>query len=260
LNTVKKKYLGQHFLHEKTIAEKVAKSLLQAGTSYTTLLEIGPGDGSLSQYLSALNLDLHLIEIDQDLIDHLKSKFESNNVHIHHADFLSIDLKKFNSQELGIIGNYPYNISSQILIKVVQNRHLIPEMAGMFQKEVAERVTAGPGSKTYGRLSVMVNAYFDTEYLFTVSKGAFNPPPKVESAVIRLSRKSNYHLDCNEKLFSRIVAAAFQQRRKTLRNALKPHLPPQLISGSSMLQQRAEQLSISDFVEICSLIEKYQES
>ena len=156
----------------------------------------------------------------------------------------------FNSKQMGIIGNFPYNISSQILIKVVESRELVPEMAGMFQKEVAQRVTAKPGSKVYGRITVMVNAFYNTEYLFSVSKGVFSPPPQVESAVIRLIRKENYRLDCDEKKFKSVVAHAFNQRRKTLRNALKPILSPKQTVPEEILDQRAEKLSVEDFVHI----------
>ena len=252
----KKKYLGQHFLHEKTIAKKVADSLQLIGDKYHTLLEIGPGEGSLTQFLMELNTNLHLIEIDTDLIAKLKDSFPTLADKIFNVDFLKLDLRKEYSDPIGIIGNYPYNISSQILIKVIENRDIIPEMVGMFQKEVAERVTAKPGSKTYGRISVMVNAFFHTEYLFTVSKGVFTPPPKVESAVIRLTRKENFKLDCREKLFTTIVAAAFSQRRKTIRKAIKPFLNNQTLVAEEYLQNRAEKLSVEDFVNITNSISK----
>ncbi|MBC8342521.1 MAG: ribosomal RNA small subunit methyltransferase A, partial [Bacteroidetes bacterium] len=194
--------------------------------------------------------------IDVDLIENLKAKFPSISANIHHADFLKMDLKSGFGTSMGIIGNYPYNISSQILIKTIENRDIVPEMVGMFQKEVAERVTAKSGSKTYGRISVMVNAFYHTEYLFKVGKGAFSPPPKVDSAVIRLTRKDHFKLNCNERLFSTVVAASFNQRRKTIKNALKPLIPKSQHIPDDLLNKRAEQLSVDDFIKMTNYLDQ----
>ncbi|MFC2113931.1 16S rRNA (adenine(1518)-N(6)/adenine(1519)-N(6))-dimethyltransferase RsmA [Bacteroidota bacterium] len=249
---IKKKYLGQHFLHDKKTVEKVASSLKQCGLSYSHLLEIGPGEGSLTSFLVKLdNIDLHLVEIDKELNSHLHLHYSQLEGKIHLEDFLQMDLHRiFKAEQVGVIGNFPYNISSQILIKVIENREIIPEMVGMFQKEVAQRVTAKPGSKVYGRITVIVNAFYDTEYLFSVSKGVFSPPPQVESAVIRLTRKENFHLACNERKFSTVVASAFNQRRKTLRNALKSLLHDGHTVPEDILDLRAERLSVDDFIMI----------
>lgn len=241
-----KKFLGQHFLKDENIARQIAESL----TGQTThVLEIGPGMGVLTKYLHANEfLDFHAIEIDSESVVYLHEHYPQ--LHVIEGDFLALNLAELFSEPFAVIGNFPYNISSQILFKVFDNRNQIPEVVGMFQKEVAERVAAKPGSKTYGILSVLLSAFYDIEYLFTVHEHVFNPPPKVKSAVIRLKRNAVATLDCDEALFTRVVKIGFNQRRKTLRNALK-----QLGMGldnvpEELLGKRAEQLSVAEFVII----------
>lgn len=241
-----KKFLGQHFLKDENIARQIAESL----TGQTThVLEIGPGMGVLTKYLHANeSLDFHAIEIDSESVVYLHEHYPQ--LHVIEGDFLALNLAELFSEPFAVIGNFPYNISSQILFKVFDNRNQIPEVVGMFQKEVAERVAAKPGSKTYGILSVLLSAFYDIEYLFTVHEHVFNPPPKVKSAVIRLKRNAVTTLDCDEALFTRVVKIGFNQRRKTLRNALK-----QLGMGldnvpEELLGKRAEQLSVAEFVTI----------
>lgn len=241
-----KKQLGQHFLTDENIAHRIADSL--TGTT-PHVLEIGPGMGVLTKYLLAdARLDFHAIEIDRESVAYLHTHYPT--LHVIEGDFLSLNLQTLFSQPFAIIGNFPYNISSQILFKVFDNRDQIPEVVGMFQKEVAERVAASPGSKTYGILSVLLSSFYDIEYLFTVNEHVFNPPPKVKSAVIRLRRNSIRHLNCDEQLFVRVVKTAFNQRRKTLRNALRPLGLPIETIPANILALRAEQLSVDQFVFI----------
>lgn len=253
-----KKNLGQHFLTDESIAERIAHSL----TGRTEcLLEIGPGMGVLTKYLiEDKRFRFKVVELDRESVEYLHDCYPELDVI--EGDFLRLDLStifdgtKEKGQMLSIIGNFPYNISSQILFRVFENRDLVPEVVGMFQKEVAERVAAGPGSKTYGILSVLLSAFYNIEYLFTVHENVFNPPPKVKSAVIRLTRNDVQRLDCDERLFVTVVKTAFNQRRKTMRNALKPlNIPLDNISDD-VLAKRAEQLSVEDFVSITSNIQE----
>ena len=210
-----KKHLGQHFLTDETIAERIASSLIG---QCKNVIEIGPGMGVLTKYLvNNDNLNFTAIEIDTESVDYLHNHYPSLNVI--YGDFLKLDLTQIFSEKFAVIGNFPYNISSQILFKVFDYRQQVPEVVGMFQKEVAERVAAKPGSKTYGILSVLLSAFYDIEYLFTVHEHVFNPPPKVKSAVIRLIRNNVTSLECDEKRFEQVVKAGFNQRRKTMRNA-----------------------------------------
>ena len=246
-----KKFLGQHFLTDEGIAARIAGSL----TGRTRcLLEIGPGMGVLTKYLVGdKRYDFKAVELDSESVVYLHEHYPSLDVV--EGDFLRLDLTKlFPSASFSVIGNFPYNISSQILFRVFEQRNIIPEVVGMFQKEVAERVAAGPGSKTYGILSVLLSAFYDIEYLFTIHEHVFNPPPKVKSAVIRLTRNTVEQLNCDERLFVQVVKTAFNQRRKTLRNALKP-LNCQLDSiPDDILAKRAEQLSVKDFVYITNAL------
>ena len=245
-----KKYLGQHFLKDENIACQIADSL-SGITSH--VLEVGPGMGVLTKYLLAnTELDFHAIEIDTESVDYLHSHYPS--LQVIEGDFLALNLQELFPQPFAVIGNFPYNISSQILFKVYENRDHIPEVVGMFQKEVAERVAARPGSKTYGILSVLLSAFYDTEYLFTVHEHVFSPPPKVKSAVIRLRRNTVTHLDCDEKLFAKVVKTSFNQRRKTLRNALKPLDLSLDALPAELLGLRAEQLSVDQFVQITQIL------
>jgi 16S rRNA (adenine1518-N6/adenine1519-N6)-dimethyltransferase len=246
-----KKFLGQHFLTDERIAERIVESL---STETNHVLEIGPGMGVLTKYLIKKDeLDFHVVEIDRESVAYLHDHYPTLDVI--EGDFLQYDLTSLFHDTFSIIGNFPYNISSQILFKVFDNRDRVSEVVGMFQKEVAERVAAGPGSKTYGILSVLLSAFYNIEYLFTVNENVFNPPPKVKSAVIRLRRNDVKSLECDEKLFVQVVKAGFNQRRKTLRNALKQlNLPLDRISEET-LAKRAEQLSVAQFIEITKTIE-----
>lgn len=247
-----KKHLGQHFLRDENIACKIIASLPPVPK---LVLEIGPGTGVLSKYLLADNtLDPWFLELDRDAAEYLPSILPGIRQKLIQADFLKYPLDSFpedsrSGEPMSIIGNFPYNISSQILFKAVQHRQRVQTVLGMFQKEVAERISEGPGNKTYGILSVIVQAFYIPEYLFTVNESVFNPPPKVKSAVIRLTRNSRENLDCDETLFFRVVKTAFNQRRKTLHNALKP-LTADIRdeAGLPFLKDRAERLSVEDFI------------
>ena len=242
-----KKFLGQHFLTDESIAERIARSLTGRTAN---LLEIGPGMGVLTKYLvDDARYCFKAIELDTESVDYLHRHYPTLDVI--EGDFLRLDLSKiFDNATFSIIGNFPYNISSQILFRVFEQRGSVPEVVGMFQKEVAERVAAGPGSKTYGILSVLLSAFYNIEYLFTVHENVFNPPPKVKSAVIRLTRNDVAKLDCDEKLFVQVVKTGFNQRRKTLRNALKPLNLSLDNIPDDLLAKRAEQLSVADFTLI----------
>ena len=249
-----KKHLGQHFLTDKNIAAKIVESL-RPGDRYRQVLEVGPGMGILSDFLLQKNdYEVHLIDIDTESYLFLKKKYPQLGERLINADFLEMDFSAFFSGPLAIIGNFPYNISSQILFKVLDNRRQVVEVVGMFQKEVAERCSAKPGSKDYGILSVFLQAYYKVEYLFTVKAGVFNPPPKVLSAVIRLTRNETAELNCDEKLFWQVVKAGFNQRRKTLRNAVSSLMNKEKMADEPLLDLRAERLSVDDFVKLTNLI------
>lgn len=249
-----KKYLGQHFLTDKNIAEKIVNSL-QITEQYNQVLEVGPGMGILSDFLLAKpELETYLIDIDTESYEFLKKKYPNLGERLINGDFLQLDFASVFPSKFAIIGNFPYNISSQILFKVLDNRNQVFELVGMFQKEVAQRCAEKPGSKEYGILSVFLQAYYKVEYLFTVKPGVFNPPPKVNSAVIRLSRNEVEFLDCDEKLFWQLVKAGFNQRRKTLRNALSSVIPKDKMGDDPMFELRAERLSVNDFVELTNKI------
>lgn len=255
-----KKFLGQHFLKDEHIAEKISDTLQLSKTN--NVLEIGPGTGVLTKYLLKNSIRLKVMEIDRDSVFYLQNHFKSENIavsDIHfdilEADFLNYDLEElFKGEEFAIIGNFPYNISSQILFKTIENRNRIPFFSGMFQKEVAKRICESPGTKSYGILSVLTQAFYTAEYLFSVPPGVFSPPPKVDSGVLRLIRKENYTLDCDEKLFFRVVKTAFQQRRKTLRNSLKSFSLSETVKKEPVFSQRPEQLSVTDFIDLTNLI------
>ena len=249
-----KKYLGQHFLKDENIAKKIADTLSFKG--YKNILEIGPGMGVLTKYLLDKDVTTYVIEIDSESVEYLKANYLNLAPRIIEKDFLKYDLNEvFKGEPLAIIGNFPYNISSQILFKTLELRTQIPEFSGMFQKEVAQRICQKEGNKTYGILSVLTQAFYDAEYLFTVSPGVFNPPPKVDSGVLRLTRKENFTLPCDEKLFFKVVKAAFQQRRKTLRNSLKTFNLSDNLKANVIFDKRPEQLSVEAFIELTTLIE-----
>ncbi len=254
-NEVKaKKFLGQHFLEDEAIAEKIVDSLKIK--DYNNILEIGPGMGVLTKYLLKKPVTTYVIEIDRESIAYLKNNYLNLAPRIIEKDFLKYDLSEtFKEEPFAIIGNFPYNISTQIVFKTLELRHQIPEFSGMFQKEVAQRICSKEGSKVYGILSVLTQAFYDAEYLFTVPPTVFNPPPRVESGVLRLTRKEDYSLPCNEKLFFRVVKTAFQQRRKTLRNSLKTFNLSISLKANVIFEKRPEQLSVSQFLKLTSLIE-----
>ncbi len=255
-NVRAKKHLGQHFLTDENIASKIADTLSYSG--YDKILEIGPGMGVLTKYLLQKGVEVHVIEIDPESVEYLESNYLHLRGRIHEKDFLKHDLSQiFKQEQFAIIGNFPYNISTQIVFKVLQLRDQIPEFSGMFQKEVAKRICEKEGNKTYGILSVLVQAFYEAEYLFTVPPSVFNPPPKVDSGVLRLSRKENFLLPCNEKLFFRIVKTAFNQRRKTLRNSLKSLNLPDNLREDAIFGSRPEQLSFQQFIELTLKIEPY---
>ncbi|MFL2596164.1 MAG: 16S rRNA (adenine(1518)-N(6)/adenine(1519)-N(6))-dimethyltransferase RsmA [Flavobacteriaceae bacterium] len=247
-----KKHLGQHFLTDLNIAQNIAGAL--TGVDYQDVLEVGPGMGVLTQYLLQTKHTIHAIEVDNESVDYLNTNFPKLEPNLIFGDFLKCNLAKDFPSPLAIIGNFPYNISSQILFKTLENRSQIPEFVGMFQKEVAERICEPPGSKAYGILSVLTQSFYDTEYLFNVNRFVFDPPPKVASAVLRLRRKETIDLNCDERLYFRVVKTAFQQRRKTLRNSLKTFSLSTNLKEDTIFGQRPEQLDVSDFVRITNLI------
>ena len=248
-----KKHLGQHFLKDIGIARDIAHSL--SLNNYSKVLEVGPGMGVLTQFLIPLDTETFVIEIDKESVSYLKKYYPELDNHLIEGDFLKLPLQEIFKEPIAIIGNFPYNISSQILFKAIDHKDLIPEIVGMFQKEVAERVVSPPGSKKYGITSVLLQCYYDVEYLFTVDETVFDPPPKVKSAVIRLRRNDRDKLDCDEKKFIHVVKTAFGQRRKTLRNALKSLNLVDENTASQYLSLRAEQLSVENFMNLTSCFE-----
>lgn len=284
-----KKALGQHFLTDQSIAKRIVGTLSvissggEAEVEKSPVLEIGPGMGVLTQYLlQREDIDLKAVELDGESVDYLLTHFPGIQGRLLQADYLRLDMQRVFKRSYRIIGNFPYNISSQIFFKILDDKDRIPEVVCMIQKEVAERIAEKPGSKTYGILSVLLQAWYDIEYCFTVGPGAFAPPPKVQSAVIRLTRNSRTELGCDERLFKTVVKTAFNQRRKTLRNALKPLLAGKSFpsvqsvgttdnsgkinggsivmdaSETSILDLRAERLSVEDFVELTKMIATLQ--
>lgn len=277
-----KKALGQHFLTDLSVAQKIADALVvdsvggavpESGTvtvgniaAAMPVLEIGPGMGVLSQYLlEREDIDLKMIEIDRESVDYLLTHFPKASGRVIEGDFLKMNLSYFFPGTFAVIGNFPYNISSQIFFRIIDHKDSIPQVVCMIQKEVAERIAEQPGSKTYGILSVLLQAWYDIEYLFTVGEGAFNPPPKVKSAVIRLRRNSRTELGCDEKLFKTIVKTGFNQRRKTLRNSLKPLIADKAAReawtseqsaeflSNPVFELRPERLSVEDFIALTKL-------
>lgn len=255
--TFAKKSYGQHFLTNESIAEKIALAINEfKGIDH--LLEVGPGRGMLSKYLVGRYPSLALVDADQDMIDLLSKNPTYEKTRLISEDFLKMDLNAvFDGESFYIIGNFPYNISSQIVFKMIENRALVPGMVGMFQKEMAQRIAHAPGSKEYGVISVLTQAYYDVEYLFTVNEGNFNPPPKVKSGVVRFKRKHHVHLDCNEILFKSIVKTCFLQKRKMIRNTLKSSLPENIIQDR-FYDQRPEQLRVEDYVAITLKVDDYR--
>jgi 16S rRNA (adenine1518-N6/adenine1519-N6)-dimethyltransferase len=252
-----KKFLGQHFLKDGNIARKIVDALdLPAGPK-SSVLEIGPGTGVLTRLLlERQDIDLKVVEIDRESVAHLTKEFPGLSGRIVEGDFLKMSLSTIIPGHFSIIGNFPYNISSQIFFSVLDHRHQVDQVVCMLQKEVAERICAGHGGKVYGILSVLLQAYYDTQYLFKVSPGVFIPPPNVMSAVIRLVRNNRVKLECDEKLFHKVVKEAFQKRRKTLRNALKHLNLPGTVVSLGLMDKRPEQLSVDDFIFLTRSIQE----
>ncbi|AZA82865.1 16S rRNA (adenine(1518)-N(6)/adenine(1519)-N(6))-dimethyltransferase [Chryseobacterium lactis] len=251
-----KKHLGQHFLTDENIARKIVEGL--SFENYNNIMEVGPGMGVLTKYLLEKEQNIYLAEIDTESIEYLKNNYSRITENTFVGDFLKQDFNFIGNEQIAIIGNFPYNISSQILFKIVDHYELIPEMVGMFQKEVAERTAAVPRTKDYGILSVLIQAYYDVSYMFTVHENVFNPPPKVKSGVIRLTRSPKEGLAGNEVLFKQIVKTGFNQRRKKLSNALKSLNIPEALKGHEFLDKRAEELSVSDFINFANLWKENQ--
>ncbi len=262
-NPVKaKKHLGQHFLKDETIAQKIAETLSFKG--YRNVIEIGPGTGVLTKYLLTQDIDLVAMDLDSESIIYLNTNFPieqakvmngSSTLKVLEADFLKQDLPLlFQSEQFAITGNFPYNISTQIVFKMIELKDYVPEFSGMFQKEVAARICAKEGNKTYGILSVLTQAFYEAEYLFTVHPEVFDPPPKVQSGVLRLTRKADFSLNCDEKLLFRVVKTAFNQRRKTLRNSLKTLELSDILKEDAIFDQRPEQLAVADFIALTQRI------
>ncbi len=257
-----KKYLGQHFLKDESIAQQIAETLSFDG--FRNVIEIGPGTGVLTKYLLQNEIFLVAMDLDSESVAYLNQNFplehpeilgNNSTFKVIEADFLKFDLSTlFGTEPFAITGNFPYNISTQIVFKMLEWRHQIPEFSGMFQKEVAERICAKEGNKTYGILSVLTQAYYNAEYLFTVAPEVFDPPPKVHSGVLRLTRKEGIELKCDEKLFFRVVKTAFNQRRKTLRNSLKSFDLSNILKEDAIFDQRPEQLAVADFITLVKKI------
>ena len=255
--TVKpKKSLGQHFLTDENIARAIADTL--DNYPNTPILEVGPGMGVLTQYLIAKKHDLTVVELDHESVEYLQEHFPELEGRIVEKDFLKLDLSELFPGDFCVIGNYPYNISSQIFFKILDYKDRIPCCSGMIQKEVAERMAASPGGKTYGILSVLMQAWYEIEYLFTVPEHVFNPPPKVKSAVIRMTRNRVRQLGCDERLFKQVVKTAFNQRRKTLRNSLRNLVGKECeILSEQIFDERPERLSVQQFIDLTNRLENY---
>ncbi len=248
-----KKFLGQHFLKDMDIARRIADTL--DDFSDVPVIEVGPGTGVLTQFLLEKNKELTVVELDHESVPYLDKHYLALRGHIVEADFLTLDLSQIYKDRFCVIGNYPYNISSQIFFKVLDYKNQIPCCSGMIQKEVAERIAARPGGKTYGILSVLLQAWYDVEYLFTVSEKVFDPPPKVKSAVVKLVRNDRQTLDCDERLFKTVVKTGFNQRRKTLRNSMKPLLGKDCEAyAKPIFAERPERLSVADFEELTNIV------
>lgn len=249
-----KKHLGQHFLKDESIAKDIADTLSLVG--YEDVLEIGPGMGVLTKYMLDKPINTYVIEIDDESVAYLDANYPKLKDKIISKDFLKYDINEvFKGKQFAIIGNFPYNISTQIVFKVLEYKAQIPEFAGMFQKEVAERICEKKGTKAYGILSVLAQAFYDVEYLFTVDENVFNPPPKVKSGVMRMRRKEDFSLPCSEKLFFNVVKTAFQQRRKTLRNSLKTLNLSDNLKEDKLFNLRPEQLDYTEFIALTQKIE-----
>ncbi len=254
MSVTPKKHLGQHFLTDKNMCRKIAQQY-KANFGCTNVLEIGPGMGALTEFLLERgDLKVKVMEIDAESVEYLEANKPELHGHIFSSDFLKTDITQlFDGEPFGVVGNFPYNISSQIIFKCIENRDLVPEIMGMFQKEMAERIAEKPGTKVYGIISVLTQAFYDIEYCFTVDAQMFNPPPKVQSGVIRCTRNATDKLDCDEKLFIQVVKASFNQRRKTIRNSVKGMLKGNVVDDP-IFNLRPERLSVEQFVYLTNLI------
>lgn len=252
-----KKRLGQHFLRDEGIAGRIVDSLCDElpDAGGVSVLEVGPGMGVLTKYLLRKpELDFKVVEIDTESVEYLLATYPQIAPKLYEGDFLKMDLEKVFPGDLAVIGNFPYNISSQIFFKILDYKDKIPFTVGMVQKEVADRLASPPGNKSYGILSVLLQAWYDIEYLFTVEPWVFSPPPKVRSAVIRLKRNGRTSLGCDEALFKKVVKACFNMRRKTIRNSLKPLMTEYTVSDTPMLDLRPEQMSVEMFIELTNCL------
>lgn len=254
-----KKSYGQHFLTNEDYAQRIADGLLLTDR-YDKVLEVGPGRGMLTKYLLEKPFTTYAVDADADMIEYMRHNYPMMSERLVKANFLRTDFKELlGTEEFGLIGNFPYNISSQIVFKMIENKEQIPEMVGMFQREMAERIIASPGGKDYGIIAVLTQAYYEGEMLFNVKPGNFNPPPKVQSAVIRLTRRENQDLGCSYKMFRRVVKQAFSQRRKMLRNTMKSLMPKSPLLQDEFFNQRPERLSLEDFVQVTRWAEAFAE-
>ncbi len=249
-----KKFLGQHFLNDRKVAQDIADTV--DACPEIRVLEVGPGMGVLTRFLLPKGREVKVVELDYESVAYLREAFSQLEDHIIEDDFLKMNLQRlFGGQPFVLTGNYPYNISSQIFFKMLEYKDLIPCCTGMIQKEVAERIASGPGNKAYGILSVLIQAWYKVEYLFTVHEHVFNPPPKVKSAVIRMTRNETQALGCDEKLFKQIVKTTFNQRRKTLRNSIKPILGKDCpLTEDPLFNKRPEQLSVQEFIDLTNRV------
>lgn len=255
-----KKHLGQHFLKDASVCQRMVQTMESHSKHFNLVLEIGPGMGALTQFLLQSNaFKTAVVEIDHESVDYLSQHYPALSDSIYEADFLKSDLNNWmGDQPFALVGNFPYNISSQILFKALDYRNQIPVIVGMFQKEVAERLAEKPGSKKYGIISVLLQAFYDIDYLFTIPPNAFNPPPKVDSGVIQLVRNEVMQLPCDEKKFVKVVKTAFNQRRKTLRNSLKTMIKEvdlDISPYAALFQERPEQLGVDGFVQLTNLLD-----
>lgn len=252
-----KKSFGQHFLRDQQAVQRICKALQWQGQQYQPVLEVGPGPGAITGcLLERFGEDLHLVELDRDMVAHLQEHFPQIGERLHQEDFLRLDFRQlFSTEPIAIVGNFPYNISTQIVFKVLEHREQIPEVVGMFQREVAQRIAATPGGKERGIQSVLVQAFYEVDYLFTLPESAFSPPPKVKSAVLHLQRKEQHQLEVDEALLFQVVKMAFNQRRKTLRNALKTYHEALADAPGELLQKRAEVLTLEEFIALTQIIE-----
>ena len=253
VNVRPKKHLGQHFLLDMSVCERIAEAITGVGET-KKIIEVGPGTGALTQFLMKLPYETSVVEVDDESVAYLNAYYPSLRGRIYEEDFLRMDLRERFGENFCVVGNFPYNISSQILFKVLDEWECVPELVGMFQKEVAERVASGPGSRDYGILSVLLQVHYEIKYLFTVEPEVFNPPPKVKSGVLRMQRRPAPLVTSQQKEFKQVVKLAFNQRRKTIRNSVKSLLQPGITSENDLFNKRPEQLSVEQFIELTRIL------